>query len=173
MFYWGIRMINKQKVFSSFVIICFIILVFQYEIAAAEQVRISGGDRFVTAANISKAGWETAETVVLAQGLDFPDALASVPLAKKLNAPILLTRPLALPSVTIEEVKRLKVRNVIILGGPAAVSLNIEDYLVKTLKLTVKRIGGETRFKTAEAIAAEMGEYNQVFIVNANNFPDA
>ncbi|TDL73758.1 hypothetical protein E2R56_12795 [Rhodococcus qingshengii] len=173
MFYWGIRMLNKLKVFLSFVIICFIILAFQYEIAEAEQVRISGGDRFVTAANISKAGWETAETVVLAQGLDFPDALASVPLAKKLNAPILLTRPQALPSITIEEIKRLKARNVIILGGPVAVSLKIEDYLVKTLKLTVKRIGGETRYKTAEAIAAEMGTYNQVFIVNANNFPDA
>jgi N-acetylmuramoyl-L-alanine amidase len=173
MFYWGIRMLNKLKVFSSFVIICFIILVFQYENAAAEQIRISGGDRYETAANISKAGWETAETVVLAQGMDFPDALASVPMAKKLNAPILLTRPEALPSVTIEEINRLKARNVIILGGPVAVSLNIEEYLMNTLNLTVKRIGGETRYKTAQAIAAEMGPYNQVFIVNANNFPDA
>jgi N-acetylmuramoyl-L-alanine amidase len=173
MFYWGIRMANKLKVFSSFVIICLITLFFQYKTALAEQVRISGGDRFITAANISKAGWETAETVVLAQGLDFPDALASVPLAKKLNAPILLTRSNALPSVTIEEIKRLKAKNVMIMGGPAAVSLNIEDDLVNNLKLNVKRIGGETRYKTAEAIAAEMGQYTQVFIVNANNFPDA
>ncbi|MCM3691774.1 cell wall-binding repeat-containing protein [Neobacillus niacini] len=166
-------MFNMIKVFSSFAIFCFIILIFHDRVASAEQIRISGGDRYETAANISKAGWETAETVVLAQGLDFPDALASVPMAKKYNAPILLTRTEALPSVTIEEIKRLRVRNVIILGGPLAVSMNIEEYLMNTLNLTVKRIGGKTRYKTAEAIAAEMGQYNQVFIVDANNFPDA
>jgi putative cell wall-binding protein len=141
--------------------------------ANAKQIRISGEDRYETAAKVSQQGWKSADTVVLAQGLDFPDALASVPLARKLDAPILLTRPEQLPPSTITEIKRLGAKQVIILGGPAAISQGIENYLANTMKLSVKRIGGETRFKTAEAIAAEMGEYDQVFIVNAYNFPDA
>ncbi|MCQ6278656.1 cell wall-binding repeat-containing protein [Bacillus sp. EB600] len=161
----------KSATFLLF-IICFFFLFTNFEVHA-EQIRLSGDNRFETAAAISKEGWETSETVILAQASDFPDALASVPLAKKLNSPILLTQPQNLPNETIDEIKRLTAKHVIILGGPLAVSKSIEDYLTNTMKVSVKRIGGENRFKTAEAIANELGQYDKAFIVNAYNFPDA
>ena len=47
----------------------------------------------------------TNKTVVLAYGLNYADALAGVPLASKLKAPILLTTKDALPEETLGEIK--------------------------------------------------------------------
>lgn len=139
----------------------------------ADTFRLSGETRYETAVKISQQGWNTSNTVLLAQGLDFPDALASVPLAHKLNAPILLTTPKKLPIETIDEIKRLRATKVIILGGPNAVTNDIETYLKNNLGVSIERIAGATRFETSEAIASRLGNYEKAFIVNAYNYPDA
>lgn len=54
--------------------------------------RLAGLDRYETAVQVSKQGWDTAETVIIVRGDDFADALAAAPLAYKYNAPILLTQ---------------------------------------------------------------------------------
>lgn len=139
----------------------------------ADTYRLSGETRYETAVKISQQGWNTSNTVLLAQGLDFPDALASVPLAHKLNAPILLTTPKKLPIETINEIKRLRATQVIILGGPNAVSSELEVYLKQNLGVSTQRIAGATRFETSEAIASRLGTYEKAFIVNGYNYPDA
>jgi len=58
--------------------------------STATTHRLQGEDRYKTAIAISTAGWTTSENVVLATGQNFPDALSATPLAKQLNAPILL-----------------------------------------------------------------------------------
>ena len=56
-----------------------------------KTVRYAGTDRADTAARISKAvNAKTSDTVILATGFDFHDALAAVPLASAYNAPLLL-----------------------------------------------------------------------------------
>lgn len=53
--------------------------------------RISGENRYETSINIAKHyNSEKFENVIIANGNDFPDALAGSALSKKLNAPILL-----------------------------------------------------------------------------------
>ncbi|HBI55793.1 MAG TPA: hypothetical protein DDY38_03070, partial [Firmicutes bacterium] len=70
-----------------------------------------------------KQGWpDGAQTVVLARGDDYADALAGVPLAYQLNAPILLTHTNRLITSTKDEIIRLGANKVIILGGTGAVS---------------------------------------------------
>ncbi|MGS2778920.1 cell wall-binding repeat-containing protein [Robertmurraya sp. GLU-23] len=139
----------------------------------AETSRLSGATRYETAVKISQQGWSSSDIVLLAQGLDFPDALASVPLAHKLNAPILLTIPTHIPIETVNEIKRLNTKKVIILGGPNAVSNQVETYLREKIQVNVERIAGETRFETSEAIANRLGIYEKAFIVNGYNYPDA
>ncbi|MCQ6278654.1 cell wall-binding repeat-containing protein [Bacillus sp. EB600] len=78
--------------------------------------RIAGQDRYSTAVAISQKGWQTSQTVILARGNDFPDALAGTPLAYKENAPILLTHSKLLTAVTKNEIVRLQAQRVIILG---------------------------------------------------------
>ncbi|MCA1061409.1 cell wall-binding repeat-containing protein [Rossellomorea aquimaris] len=135
--------------------------------------RIMGEDRYKTAVEISKKGWDSADTVVIARGDSFPDALAGAPLAYKHNAPILLTDKSSLTGVVKEEIKRLGAKNVIILGGSEAVS-NYVMYQLEGMGLDVERIGGDDRWETAANIAASLGgSPEQAVVANGKNFPDA
>lgn len=134
--------------------------------------RISGADRYVTAVELSQEGWESSDTVVLARGDNYADALAGVPLAKMHDAPLLLSRTAKLPADTYEEIKRLGAKTVHVLGGTGAIS----DAVVKQLKsdgITVERISGADRFETAAKIAEKFGKSESAIVVSGTNFPDA
>jgi putative cell wall-binding protein len=136
--------------------------------------RISGTDRFETAIEISKQGWDKADTVILARSEDFPDALAGAPLAFKLDAPILLTKQASLNEKTKARIIELGAKKVIILGGKSAVSENVESSLNKAGVAIVERIGGATRYETARLIAEELGgSPEKAIVAYGKNFPDA
>lgn len=137
--------------------------------------RISGETRFHTAIEVSKSGWESAETVVLANSHNFADALAGVPLASQHDAPILLAQSHILEPVVIEELERLGAKEVVILGGEVAIDSNVESTL-QDLGYNTRRLAGETRIDTANAIADELVSItgvNQAVVVNGWDFPDA
>ena len=90
----------------------------------------------------------SADTVVLASGLNYADALAGVPLANKINAPLLLTSDKDLNASTLAEIGRLGAKKVIILGGEGAVSEKVEKKL-QAEALKTERIFGKTRYSTA------------------------
>ena len=135
--------------------------------------RLAGANRYATAVEISKAQFPSSKYVILAYGLNSADALAGVPLAKKYNAPILLTATKSLPTETLEEIQRLEATDVIILGGTNAISNDVEK-LLKDKGLNTKRIQGTSRFGTATAIADELNKApEELFFVYAFNFADA
>ena len=136
--------------------------------------RLSGATRFETAAAISQEGWSNgADTVVLARGYDFPDALAGTTLAYQLNAPMLLTHDTLLTETTKNEIIRLKAKKVILLGSSDAISPVVEDQL-NGMGLQVSRIGGADRFETAAQIAEKMPKKgNTAIVAFGYNFPDA
>lgn len=137
--------------------------------------RHSGADRYATAVEISRTGWEDgADVVVLARGDLFADALAGVPLAYANGAPILLTKPNQLPANIKDEIVRLGAKKVFILGGTAAISQSVEDELTE-MGLEVVRIKGADRYGTAAAIAAIVAPDGAatVFLAFGGNFPDA
>lgn len=137
----------------------------------AATERIEGEDRFETAVEISKAGWESSEYVIIANGLSFPDALAGGPLAYRYDAPILLTRTTKLAERTLEEIERLSASKAVVLGGTVAISQDVVDQL-EAKGLTVERIGGKDRFATA-ALIAEKIPSKQAVLANGMDFPDA
>lgn len=138
----------------------------------AYSERIAGQHRYQTAVNISKAGWNKADTVVLAIGDNFPDALAGAPLAYKENAPILLVQKNELGWTTKQEIKRLKAKRAIILGSTNAISKRVEKEL-KSLGVSYERIGGKDRYETAALIAQRLGKSDKAIIAYGKNFPDA
>ncbi|WP_084135332.1 cell wall-binding repeat-containing protein [Mesobacillus selenatarsenatis] len=148
----------------------FILLVMFTTSAYAATERIQGNDRYQTAVEISKAGWEVSDIVVLAKGTDFPDALAGGPLAFYHDAPILLTDSDRLPYVTEKEINRLQTKTIIIIGSESAVSSKISNRLID-LGLTVQRVGGRDRFETA-ALISQLIPSNQAIISNGRNYPD-
>ncbi|RDW22204.1 hypothetical protein CWR48_00415 [Oceanobacillus arenosus] len=135
--------------------------------------RISGHSRYDTAVAISQDGWKTANSVVVARGDDYADALAGVTLAKKYNSPLLLTQSNQFTDVTKKEIQRLKATNIYILGGELAVSKSVENEMRKLVP-KVKRIGGGSRIDTAVAIAKEVNSgVRKAVIVDGYDFPDA
>lgn len=135
--------------------------------------RFAGNNRFETAAEISKNSFKTSDTAVLAYGLNYADALAGVPLASKLGAPILLTHTDKLPDETLKEIKRLGAKNIIILGGTGVISSNVESTLKKQ-GLKTQRLAGKTRFETATKIANMLNNKPaEIFFVYGLNYADA
>ena len=116
---------------------------------------IIGSNRYETAVKTSKKGWSSANTAVISNGSAIVDALTATPLASYKNAPILLTEKSSLKSVTRDELKRLGVKNVYIVGGTSVVDVNVENQL-KSMGISVKRIYGKDRYATGVAIANEM-----------------
>ena len=136
--------------------------------------RFAGAGRFDTAKTISaESGHKYSKTVVLAYGLNYADALAGVPLAASLNAPILLTNTDSIPEETLGEIKRLGATDVKILGGTGAISENVESTLNKK-GIKTERIAGQSRFETATKIAAKLNKNpTEVFFVYGMNYADA
>jgi putative cell wall-binding protein/Ca2+-binding RTX toxin-like protein len=131
-------------------------------------------DRYLTAVAISQTGWRSSDYAVLVRGDNFADALSAGPLANKYGGPLLLTRPKEISKDTLNELRRLGVKKVFIVGGKQAISEDVEE-TVKALGITVERISGSDRYETAVKVAEKVGRglENSVFIANGNNFPDA
>ncbi|RDW20783.1 hypothetical protein CWR45_06040 [Oceanobacillus chungangensis] len=85
--------------------------------------RISGHSRFDTAALIAaEVAPKGTKKVVVANGMDFPDALSVASHAAKNGMPILLTQANKLPDATKTKIKQLGAKETIVVGGEVAVS---------------------------------------------------
>lgn len=86
--------------------------------------RIAGMDRYETSEKIASE-YDKYDTVILASGTNFADALAVSPLSKKLNAPILLTDGNSLSYGAKKIINSVK--KVVIVGGEKSISKNLEN----------------------------------------------
>ena len=136
--------------------------------ADSKVERISGTDRYETCVNISKKAYKSSEVAILASGQKIQDALASGGVAAKLKAPLLLTQKDRLPSVVLDELKRLNVKKIILVGGQESISRSLENQLDNIYK--VERVSGRDRYETsiklAEVINKDTKQEN--IIVNGN-----
>ena len=136
------------------------------------QVRLSGKTRYETAVEISKAGFSSAEKVVIARGDEFADSMTAGPLAYSLDAPILLTRPTSLPASVMEELTRLGTKEVVVMGGTKAISREVLKSITD-MGIEVSRISGVDRYETAAKVAHELGNYEEAIVVSGLTYPDA
>ena len=96
-------------------------------------------------------------------------------LASCYDAPLLIVcdRPDVLDLV-FEEIKRLAVNQVILLGGDLAISAEVEK-VIRTVIPATRRIAGSNRYETAHLIAREIGlpKEGHVFLASGMSYPDA
>ena len=139
--------------------------------------RIWGEDRYGTAAAVS-ATWDgPVDTVYVATGGNYPDALPASALAGTHDVPVLLTRPGSLPSVTAAELERLMPQEIVLLGGDKAVNPAVEaalaDYVPGGAD-SVNRLAGKDRYGTAGVVAESFGtDVPVAYVALGQNFPDA
>jgi type VII secretion-associated serine protease mycosin len=137
--------------------------------------RVFGADRYATAAAISRATFSGgAGLVYVATGGNYPDALAAGAAAAKNNAPILLVSQNGLPGATAAELSRLHPGQIIVMGGPGAVSDAVLNQL-RGFAPSVQRISGSDRYATAVAISVATHAPNSVtnvYVAVGSSYPD-
>lgn len=116
--------------------------------------RFAGDDRYATARRVARTfAPDEIDTVYLASGVSFADAVAAAPSATS-ETPLILTTPDELH----DEARRFltaedrTVSSVTILGGTAAVSAGVEEE-IRELGIETDRIAGADRYETAALIA--------------------
>lgn len=145
---------------------------------AASISRYSGADRYGTALAVAENAFSAgSETVYLATGGGFADALAASAAAGSIAAPVLLVRPqaTALDAATIDLIKKLGATRVIIAGGRGVVSEAVEASAKRTAGVTeVIRLGGIDRYATAAALNTfAFDSAESAYIASGLDFPDA
>lgn len=144
--------------------------------------RVAGDDRFATAVRLAKLQFpDGTSTAVVATGEGFPDALAGTALTGAADAPMLLVEQDEVPEATAAALDDLGVRNVYLLGGPDAISAEVEVQLAAGRDLV--RLHGPDRHATAAAVAREVARLEAslgriaglttAYVATGRDFPDA
>ena len=99
--------------------------------------KLSGSNRYLTSLKIAEEGFGSADTIILASGESYPDALSAISLSKKYNAPIILTEKNKMVAEVSKYVKNTE--KIIIVGGNNSVSsgiFNEENNLADSAEFT-------------------------------------
>lgn len=149
------------------------------QLSARYQVsRISGADRFATAAAVARTLGSAHPRAFLVTARDFPDALSASAPAGMLGMPILLTDANTVPAVTRGVLRDSGTREVVIAGGGAAVGEAVADQLRRDGYL-VTRLAGPSRYATARRVNEWAGtllsdlDNSGLVVALGERFPDA
>lgn len=160
--------------------------VFPYAVLASDPIvpvqgdsveRLFGATRYETAAQVALQGWKSGDTdtAILAPGMDenLVDALTAAPLAKSLNAPILLTEGNQIPDATVEVLEALGITKVYTVSG--VIGQNVKDQLAEINDgiEVVEELGGVDRFATATNIAKQLKNVSGIMVTTAYTYADA
>lgn len=157
-----------------------------------DVARTSGPDRFAGAVAMTQEIWAPptevpgdggvppagVPVIYIANGLKYPDALSAGPAAILQGGALLLVMPTSIPSSVAAELTRLRPQKIVIVGGPASVSDDVEAQL-SAYSPDVERQSGADRFEASRNLAKAVwnapgvGGAPEVFIATGNNFPDA
>ena len=141
---------------------------------SGQVVRVAGNDHYATSVAISQLYPAKVATAYLASGEVFPDALAGAALAGHQGVPLLLTSKTELPSATRAELERLAPQQIIVLGGPGALSDAVLQTAAPFSSSPIRRIAGTNRYRTAAAVAAEIKPpASTTYVATGQNYPDA
>jgi Tol biopolymer transport system component len=132
-------------------------------------LREFGSDSSGTSVALSRANTPAASTVVIARSDVYADAIAAGPLAKREEAPVLLTSPSNLSTRVRQELRRLGTTRALVIG---AVSPSVVNSL-STLGVTVQHVGNTTgRFAVAAGIARKLGGTHINIVPSSTNRSD-
>lgn len=144
----------KKKINLLIGTILLMVMMMNTEVKAEDSLnisRISGMDRYETSINISKEAFSKSKYAVIASGEGFSDALVGGSLSAQVDAPMLLVSKDNMKKEVQEELLRLKVEDVFLLGGENTISKKVEED-IKSLGIKVERLSGKNRVETAKSI---------------------
>lgn len=138
--------------------------------------RLAGPDRFETAKVIAEvSGGPSISKVYVANGFDYPDALAGGPAAAVAGAHLLLVTADSIPQATADALTALSPDEIIILGGVGVVSDAVAAELLNSYAPSVRRLWGTDRYSTAVDISKDSYPAGAcvVYLASGLDYPDA
>lgn len=141
-----------------------------------EPVRLAGSSRYQTAVDVSANSFPLGvDTVYLATGTGFADALSASAAMTAGTAALLLTQPDQMPAAVAAELQRLSPTAVYVVGGTSAVGNGVVSQVQGLLGITPQRLGGANRYGTAAVVNAHAFPTGntQAFLATGQQFPDA
>ncbi len=138
--------------------------------------RVAGSDRFATAVALSSGTAAGVDVLYVATGTSFADALAGGPAAGVNNTSVLLVNRDEIPTTTIDRLRQVKPKRIVVLGGSGAVSDSVVSELAGYATSGVSRAAGSDRYATAAAVSSQAfpsAGVPVVYIATGANFPDA
>jgi putative cell wall-binding protein len=145
-------------------------------------VRVTGADRFEVSQEVFFHGMmagQWSDTMVVATGLNYPDALSIAPYAASSGAPLFLCNGQSLGATMLNDMRSGGFTRAVVVGGEASVSAEVFRSLEDIVGAgQVVRLGGEDRYQASLNIArwalTQPGSsINGVAIATGQNFPDA
>ena len=135
--------------------------------------RLFGSNRYETASAANAWLPSTSDTVFVATGENFPDALSAAPAAAKKKAALYLSHPATgLSDADVKAIKDSGASKLVILGGPQIVPEKVEQQLPQIKD--VNRIAGNDRYETSAQIVDEFfPECTKFYVATGLNFADA
>jgi uncharacterized repeat protein (TIGR02543 family) len=127
-------------------------------IGVSKVNRFGGEDRYKTAELIGNEVRKVSgslDDMILVDGTNFPDGITINSLAAHFKAPIMLTEPYQLNSITGDKIKEWSIKNILIGGGYNSVSKEVEDNLEVSNK---ERVAGQDRYETAVKISERLSQ---------------
>jgi putative cell wall-binding protein len=143
-------------------------------VAERTVTRIFGMDRYETAAAVG-AFWEQTDTVFVATGGKFPDALAAGSTAASLGSPVLLVNGNVVPEATRYQIRRLSPSTIYVAGGPLAIDDGVVAELGSIVGSQVVRLGGADRYETSDLLGQLIDNGNRgkrVWVASGRDFAD-
>lgn len=147
----------------------------EYVPGGADSVsRLSGVNRYGTAAAVAETFGTDVPVAYIALGLNFPDAVSGAARAGLEDGPVLLTRTDSVPGVTADALSQINPGHIVVLGGTEAISDAVLAELEGYTDGGVTRISGGDRYGTSAQIAGLYpDETSTVFVATGEVFPDA
>jgi len=135
--------------------------------------RIAGDNRYKTAANVSDAASINSKEGLIVQGNALADALAVGSVAHKQGMPILLVGESHVPGATKDQIEKLGLETLYIIGGEGVIEKNVAEELQQLSGITVKRIAGANRYETGVKVAEEFWTEDSVVLANGVSMVDS
>lgn len=142
---------------STFIVFCFGLKFYldKTYLNQFERESIVGEDRYETMVKISETRWKESREAVLINSSSMLDAISASPFAYKNDIPMFFIEQNNLNTTIKDELKRLKVEKVYLIGGELSIDKKVEDDINK-LNIESERIAGETGFETTLLLASKV-----------------
>lgn len=150
----------------------------QSRAAAFQLIELGGVDRYGTVTQEANAAYTTSTYAIVTSGVGYADSISAAGLAGALDCPILLTQVDSVPQATIDSLKAMGVKHIVLLGSKSVASNSVEQQLASKTGATVERVGGVDRYATQYEIYQyglkhNLWNTNYAVVVSGTNFPDA